>query len=159
MDLAVLETGNGGDLQLKGNDLAMVFGYENNVYLALFGGNVEQVTPPNRVPGTEDFSWWGNRLLMPSNQSNQFNSITERTLKTTPLTSAGRLIIENAVKKDLEFMAAFAKVKVDVVIVATDVVNINIETRQLDGQPSITIITYNPTTGDFNIDFNNDFFI
>lgn len=123
MDLEVIETGNGGDLVLKGNDLAFIFGFQNMPYLALFGGNVEASTPVERIPSEQAFDWWGNSLL-PNKPEVQFNSLTERTLNNVAVNSAGRLEIENAVKKDLEFMDAFAKVSVDVSIVSTDRVRI-----------------------------------
>lgn len=123
MDLEVIESGNGGDLVLKGNDLAFIFGFQKMPYLALFGGNVEASTPVERIPSEQAFDWWGNSLL-PNKPEVQFNSLTERTLNNVAVNSAGRLEIENAVKKDLEFMDAFAKVSVEVSIVSTDRVRI-----------------------------------
>ena len=62
-DLAVIENGNGGDIQVFGNDLAIVNGIENMPYLGMFGGNLEQSTVDNEV--TEfSLDWWGNDLLM-----------------------------------------------------------------------------------------------
>lgn len=90
-DLLIYETGNGGDLKLKGNDLAVVDGVENMPYLALFGGNVEG-------------EWWGNELLMPNKPDRHFVSETERTLNTVALTSAGRIKVEQAVLNDLAFL-------------------------------------------------------
>ncbi|KKM20617.1 hypothetical protein LCGC14_1643660 [marine sediment metagenome] len=123
MDLEVIESGNGGDLVQKGNDLSQIFGFQNMPYLALFGGNVEASTPVERIPSEQAFDWWGNFLL--SNKPEvQFNSLTERTLNNVAVNSSGRLEIENAVKKDLEFMSTFAEVSVDVSIVSTDRVRI-----------------------------------
>lgn len=158
MDVAIVETGNGGDLQLLGNDLELVFGYENNPYLAMFGGNIEQSTE-NKEVNLQSFDWWANALLMPSNQSIQMNSIVERTINSTPLTSSGRVLIENAIKKDLEFMSDFAKVEVSVTIVSTDRINVKIIVKQSDASQKITIVNFRKTTdGDFFIlDFNNDF--
>lgn len=84
-DLLIYETGGGGDLLIEGNDLAQVTGYENAPYLSMFGGN----------------DWWGNYMLAPQNQ---FASQTEQVMNTTPLSSAGRLKIENAIKADLSFL-------------------------------------------------------
>jgi hypothetical protein len=84
-DLLIYETGSGGDLLISGNDLAQVQGYENSPYLAMFGGG----------------DWWGNYLLP---TENQFNSQTEQTLNTTPLSSAGRQTIEAAIKADLAYL-------------------------------------------------------
>jgi hypothetical protein len=129
MDLQVVETGNGGDLNRKGNDLALVFSFENMPYLALFGGNKEATTT-SRLASEQAFDFWGNALLLPNDTSRQFNSLTERALETTPLTSAGRLLIEEAIKKDLEFMRPFANVSVTTEIIATDHLRIGIGITQ-----------------------------
>jgi len=125
MDLEVLESLNGGDLIKNGNDLAMVFSFENMPYLALFGGNVKESTPTVRKEAQQAFDWWGNSLFI-NEPSIQINSLTERTLLSVALTSSGRLIIEEAIKADLEFMREFAIVKVETEIIATDVIRIAI---------------------------------
>jgi hypothetical protein len=168
MDLLLIETLNGGDLYKKGNDLLMIPGWQNMPYLAMFGGNVEAVTKA-RSSGEEDFSWWGNNLLMQGNSSIQFNSLTENALKNTPLTSAGRVVIQKAVERDLDFMKEFAVIKVTVSIVGPNRVQINIDVLQPSGKvsdqykPFIFIWdgTLQTLTGDFDIsDFNkNDFFV
>src|SRR6478609_1664123 len=103
-DLAIGEAeGNGGDIKMLKNDLAIVYGNENQVYLALFGGNVEQNTPA--IPTiTQTNDYWGNSLFWTNNAAQQFNSNTERILNTTALNSAGRVKIENAVKDDLKYL-------------------------------------------------------
>ncbi|MCE3278022.1 MAG: hypothetical protein K0S44_213 [Bacteroidetes bacterium] len=159
-DVAVIETLNGGDVQIKGSDLALVFGLENMIYLAMFGGNVEQSTEAE-VP-VQSFDWWGNRLLFRDTPSAQFNSETERTLNNTPLTSAGRVTIENAIKKDLEFLEDFgATVEVKVSIVATDRINVSIRVVfEAKGEKIIIINFKKKADGDFFIaDFNNDFYL
>ncbi len=160
-DLAVIEAnGNGGDLQLVGNDLALVFGVENMPYLGMFGGNVEESTV-NNVVRLQSFDWWGNNLLMPNNQSIQFNSVVERTLNNTPLTSAGRVIIENAIKTDLAFLSPLATITVTVTIVATDRINVGLSVLQNDNSTRVTIINFRKQeNGDWYIfDFNDDFYL
>lgn len=159
MDLALIDTRNGGDLQLVGNDLATVFGIENMPFLAMFGGNIEQSTEDNIVT-EKSFDWWGNTLLMNGNQSIQFNSLTERILNSTPLTSQGRITIENAMKKDLEFLSPVATVDVSVTIVATDRINVAIKVLQVDNTTKVTIVNFRKlANGDFVFDdFNDDFF-
>lgn len=88
MDIKIYETGNGGDLQLNTNDLAIVYGVENMPYLAMFGGS----------------TWWGNDLLMSQGNGWRFQAETEAVLLATPLNSNGRLLIEAAIKRDLQFM-------------------------------------------------------
>src|SRR4051812_18891907 len=121
MDLQLLETGNGGDVNKKGKDLSVIYGFQNMPYLAMFGGNVQSSTPGKRLPTEQASDWWGNALLT-NDIGHQMNSETERALMTTLLTSSGRLKIEQAVKKDLSFMKEFAEVTSDVSIINTDVV-------------------------------------
>jgi hypothetical protein len=89
MDIQLLETGNGGDITLSGNDLVAVTGVENQPYLACFGG---------------DANWWGNELLFNANETYKFLSETEALLTKVALTSANRLLIEAAIKRDLQFL-------------------------------------------------------
>lgn len=137
MDLKIVEQGNGGDLLVSGKDLAMYQGFENMIYLALFGGNVEQDTPQTRNEAEQAFDFWGNTVFFNNDSSLQFNSQTERMLQSVALSSSGRLQIEQAVKKDLEFMQAFAKVSVSVTIPdrtesRTDTLRINIGVLEPD---------------------------
>ncbi len=159
-DLAIIETLNGGDFQLQGNDLAVVNSIENMIYLALFGGNIEESTQQSFIQA-QSFDYWGNSFLTPDQQ---FNSDTERTLNSTPLTTSGRVIIENAIKKDLDFFKVFgATVTVSVSIIATDKLSVNIKVMFPNQQASMTIINFRKAAsadGDFFIlDFNDDFFL
>lgn len=128
MDVLLVETLNGGDVLIRGNDLARAEGFENMPYLALFGGNTEASTPAVRVAGEFNEDYWGNSIFMP--KSAMANSDTERKLQNEALTSSGRVRIEGVVKKDLKFMQAFAEVSVRVVVISDDVVNINIRIVQ-----------------------------
>lgn len=131
MDLQVIETGNGGDLIKNGNDLALVYSFENMPYLAMFGGNKESGTGP-RLETEQAFDWFGNSLFFPNDESLQFNSLTEKALDTIPLTSAGRILIENEIKKDLQFMQSFAEITVKTSIPQTDTLLINIKIEEPD---------------------------
>lgn len=162
MDVAIGEAeGNGGDIKFQGNDIAVVFGNENQIYLALFGGNVEQSTPA-RPTVEPTFDYWGNDLFYPGDPSRQFNSQTERVLNATALNSAGRIKIENAVKNDLQYLKDLgAEVTVSVTIPSVNVVRIEIRTKYPDGPGILTVITFGKrfTDGDFSIlDFNSDFY-
>ena len=109
-DLLIYETGNGGDLALRGNDLVQVQGVENGPYLAMFGGG----------------SWWGNYLI----PAYPFGSQTEQAMNVQPLTSAGRIAIERAIKADLSYLNNIAgttwTVSTAVTAVNTLIVTINI---------------------------------
>lgn len=130
MDLKVILTNNGGDLVKNPKDLALVFGFENMILLAMFGGNVEENTPTERVPNQAYQDWWGNNLLLPKNASRQFNSDTERTINTVALNSSGISQIEEAVKRDLDFMTQFARVRVQVRLTDVDRIAIGIQVEQ-----------------------------
>lgn len=157
-DVAIVETGNGGDLQLVGNDLGVVNGIENMPYLAMFGGNVEAVTG-GAVVTADSKDYWGNNLLWPGDGAIQWNSIVEKTLNTTALNSAGRAVIEAAIKTDLKFLEKQAKITVSVTIVSTDRINVRLEIKQNSGGQQVTVINYKKSNdGDFWIlDFNDDY--
>jgi hypothetical protein len=161
-DQAIGESeGNGGDIQKLGNDLALVYGNENQVYLALFGGNVEGNTPAV-LSTTYAGDYWANNLLWKNNPGRQFNSNTERVLNTQPLSSKGRLLIQNAVNDDLKYLIALgAAVTVTVTLPGINTVKIEIRTIYKDGTRRLTIITFGKTTsqGDFSVlDFNENFY-
>jgi hypothetical protein len=141
-DLAILESLDGGELQQVGNDLAIVTGNENQPYLAMFGGNADKS------------QWWGNNLIFPDLPNRQFNSLTEYALNNTPLTSAGRATIENAIKKDLLFLKPSV---VQVSIISDN--HISALIRGDFGETIINFIKRSTGNGDFFfMDFNDDFF-
>ncbi len=133
MDVQVIESkGNGGDLVKTNKDIVTIEGLQNMPYIALFGGNVEASTPTERVESELAFDWWGNNLLLPNEPAPQFNSLTERTLQEVALNSAGRIQIEEAIRKDLDFMSEFATVSVSASIISTDRVEILIRIQEPD---------------------------
>lgn len=132
MDLELEENGDGGELIKKANDLSVINGFQNMIYLGMFGGNVKQSTPTLRIPTEQNFDYWGNSLLDPGDDSVQFNSQTERALNSVPLTSSGRVLIQQAVENDLKFMQEFATVVITVSIVATDKLAIGVRLIQPD---------------------------
>lgn len=131
MDLELIETGNGGDIIKNRKDVSVIFGFENSPYLSMFGGNVLQSTQPERLVSEQSYDFWGNNLLMFGDDSIQFNSLTERALLETPLNSAGRVLIEEAVKKDLQNMQDYCDVKVEVIIPIQDHLIIAIRLQKL----------------------------
>lgn len=159
LDLKVIETNNGGDLVLNGNDLSVIYNTDNMIYLALFGGNVEQSTKPNEVL-SQSFDFWGNTLFLNDNPSAQFNSETERVINTVALTSNGRVKIENAIKEDLSFFKNFgAIVIVSVQIIRVDFLRVEIRVEFENQSEKTIIINFRKQSdGDFFLpDFNDDF--
>lgn len=131
LDLLLDETLDGGDIVLKGNDMQVIYGFQNMPYIGMFGGNPGFVTPTNRLKN-QAFDFWGNALLMPNKPLVQFNSTTEHVLNNTALTSNGRILIEQAVRNDLQFMTSFAIVSVAVAISGVDKVNIGVRVQEPD---------------------------
>jgi len=119
-DLTIYETGNGGDLILGNGDFQSTGSFYNMIYLAWFGGNVKAVTREDEIPNQQRFDYWGNKLLHPAQPGVQFNSNLEKALNDNPITSAARLLIEEAAINDLAFMAEFAKVEVSTRILDVD---------------------------------------
>jgi hypothetical protein len=165
-DIAIIETLNGGDLKLRGNDLAVQGGWGNMPYLGWFGGNIEGSTKP-KLNEEESADWWGNNILFPQDSSVQFNSELERALRDTELTSFGRMKLQQAAQKDLSFMSAFSEISVIVSILSDDRVEIKANVRKpstINGRVAdqyrqyIYIWDAYNGFGDFSAqDFNDDF--
>lgn len=81
LDILLQEQLNGGEAVLLGDDVVTVNGYENLVYLSLFGGD----------------EWVFNYLL-----NNKYACRTGRAIRKHALNSSGRVLIEQAVKADLD---------------------------------------------------------
>lgn len=151
MDIALIESGNGGDLLLRGRDLLVYKGFENMIYLALFGGNVEANTG-FRAEGEQAFDWWGNKLFFAEKEGFYFNSDTERALQQVALNSAGRLFIERNVINDLAFLQQYAEVKVETRIISDDRLQIEIFLKELAGNNQRRVVfIFDPATGDIVI--------
>lgn len=149
-DIALFENNNGGDVLVKGNDLVKYYENEGQVYLALFGGNVEEDTPSVQIPGKVRNYYWGNYYL---SSENQFNSKTERSLKNVELSSQGRAKIQSAVEYDLNYLKKYATVDVQVSIIGQNKITIKIFTTYFTGKKILTTLTYSSpnTDGDFSL--------
>jgi len=119
MDIRLIEDGDGGDFVLKGNDIETIDGFQNMIYLGLFGGNLGANTK-EFAESEQRSDWWGNNLFMQNDPVIQFNSNTERLLNNIALNSSSRLKIEESIKTDLSFMQSFGTLSVAVSIVSTD---------------------------------------
>jgi len=130
MDLLLQLTTDGVDAVYENNDLKTTDGFENMILLGMFGGNPQQSTPTQRLESAEAFDWWGNPLLFNDEPDLQFNSSTQRTLQNVSLTTANRLVIQQAVEQDLAFMSAFADINVEVTYPAIDRVRLAVGVTQ-----------------------------
>ena len=135
MDIQLIETGDGGDFVLKGNDLVVIDGFQNMPYLGMFGGNIEQNTKKFNE-SEERFDWWANDLFMQNDSEIQFNSYVERLLKDIVLNSSSRIKIQTAVKSDLLFMNKFSTVDVSVSITSASRIEIEIKIIKLNSLES-----------------------
>ena len=62
-DILLYESGNGGDFNLKNNDIDVVVGLANMVFLCLFGGNIEENTTNETKLQSKRTDYWANELL------------------------------------------------------------------------------------------------
>ena len=133
-DILLYETGDGGDITIIANDVALSETLYQQIYLALFGGNTEASTKGNELETQNRFDYWANDLFHDANKKRQFNSETEKVLKEVVLNSSGRLAIIDAVKKDLKFLDNIANVNIQVSILATDRLEILLQLSGLSNQ-------------------------
>lgn len=128
MDLLLYETNNGGDLSVQENDLATTNALWTQIYIAMFGGNLEARTGDNVNGDNVDF--WGNFFIQDKDE--QFNSVTEKTINETAITSSGLLIIQQAVETDLSFLNKLGTVTVEVSSPKIDTLEIIVKIQEPD---------------------------
>lgn len=125
-DISILDTTKGGDLEFFKDDIVLTAGLRNNVYLSLFGGNVEESSDRVYNTGEKRFDWWGNSVFFENDTKKQFNSRTEKALREVAVTSSGRSIIQNAVIQDLQALTEVANIFVAVTLQSVDRIKITI---------------------------------
>ena len=132
LDLLLYETGNGGDLSVSSGGLSTTETLFTSIYLGLFGGNVEQSTTGEEEEGEQRFDYWANSLFYPDDEANQFNSQTERVLNEVVLNTSGRERIKTAVNNDLSFLNDVVEYMVEVFILSSNRVGIQISFTKLE---------------------------
>ena len=132
MDLVLHETGSGGDLQLKGNDLDVSGSIFNQIYMALFGGNPSASTTGEELVTEQRQDWWANSLVYQDLPEIQQNSRLEQVLNEVALNSSGRLQIEEAAKNDLKVLKDVAEISVETRITDIDRIEIIIFAKEPD---------------------------
>jgi len=115
-DINLFEGGSGGEMRILNSDLLLTETIYQTIYLALYGGNVEQDTTEDESDLEENFDYWGNQLFYSNNPDKWFNSQTERVLSTVALNGEGRRLIEDAVNADLQFLNNVVNFEVEVSI-------------------------------------------
>jgi len=135
-DIALFESGSGGDFSIVNNDLLMGETLFQQIYLALFGGNIQASTKASYLETEDRYDYWANSLIWKDVKTKQFNSETERTILTSTLNSSGRLSIIQAVYQDLDYLNAVVTFSVNVEILDTNririIVNLSGKTNQQD---------------------------
>lgn len=133
-DILLYESGDGGEMSIQSNDLALAETLYMQVYLAMFGGNVEENTKTSYLNTEERFDWWGNTLFFDDEKSKQFNSNTERTLKNVSLNSSGRLEIIRAMNEDLSYLGDVLDYNVNVELQDVNKIRLIIQFTQKGNQ-------------------------
>lgn len=116
-DILLYESGDGGDFAIVNNDLLMGESLYQQILLALFGGNIEASTKASYLETEDRFDYWGNSLIWKDVKTKQFNSETERTIRSIALNSSGRLTLIQAVNQDLDYLKTVADIEIEVQIV------------------------------------------
>lgn len=138
-DINLFESGDGGEIAILDGDVVLTEQLYQQVYLALFGGNVEASTEPNTPVTEQRNDWWGNSLIFTETPEKQFNSITEKTLRTTTLNSTGRITILRAIEYDLQYLKNVANVTVNVVILGTYKIKIDVTLSRPQNQQDVVM--------------------
>ncbi len=133
-DIHLFETGSGGDFAIVNNDLLMGESLYQQIYLALFGGNIQASTKPSYLESEERFDYWGNSLIWKDVKTKQFNSETERTLGNVALNSSGRLSILQAVNNDLDYLKGVVDFVVEVGIESVSRISITVSFSEKTNQ-------------------------
>lgn len=133
-DLHVYESGDGGELALLSGDLVLAESLYQMIYISLFGGNVEASTLGNEIDSEERFDYWANSLVFRDKINKQFNSVTEKTLSEVTINTSGRLKIKSAVEQDLIFLKKIVTLDVNIVILSTNRIEINLILESIPNQ-------------------------
>lgn len=133
-DIVLFETGSGGDFTIENNDLQVGEALYQNIYLALFGGNIEASTKTAYLNNELRFDYWGNSLVWNTQKTKQFNSETERMLRNIALNSSGRVAIIQSVNNDLAYLKGVVDFSVDVSILSVSKMAIIITLKEKTNQ-------------------------
>ena len=133
-DIHLFETGSGGDFAIVNDDLLMGESLYQQIYLALFGGNIQASTKQSYLESEERFDYWGNSLIWKDVKTKQFNSETERTLGNVALNSSGRLSILQAVNNDLDYLKGVVDFTVEVGIDSVSRISITVNFKEKTNQ-------------------------
>ena len=136
-DLLLTETGNGGDLVIRDNDLVLTSNLSNQIYLALFGGNIVDDN------GEQFNEYWANVQL---SDESKYISQFERTLNEVVINSSGLQRLHEAANKDLEFLKKYVNYTLEVSILNKDSISLYINIKAPNNVEDKVSIVWNSTT-------------
>lgn len=107
-DVLLGQSDDGGEINIAGGLVELTDDLRTTVYLSLFGGNEDDDGLDSSV------QWWGN--LDETDPAKRYRSRTEYLLQSLAPSSANLLLLEDAVRADLEWLReAGAATEVDAV--------------------------------------------
>lgn len=124
-DYLLFHTPDNGDLNIENGILKMTESFETAAYLSLFGGNEEDDGSPDNP-----LQWWGN--LGENDTAKHMRSETQYLLRSLPATSNNLLKLQDAIKRDLNWLLttrAASEINVALSIPALNRVNIVVSIR------------------------------
>lgn len=136
-DLLLTETGNGGDLVIRDNDLVLTSNLSNQIYLALFGGNIVDDN------GEQFNEYWANVQL---SDESKYVSQFERTLNEVVINSSGLQRLHEAANKDLEFLKKYVNYTLELSILNKDSISLYIDIKAPNNVENKVSIVWNSTT-------------
>ena len=119
-DILIYESGDGGEMKLKNDDLETVSSITNSFYLALFSSK------------TSD--WWGNAELL---ADNPFSSTFEKTLDSVSLNSSGLKQLEQSALEDLSFLKQYGEITVFAAVLDLNKISLKINFKEPSGSEKI----------------------
>ena len=131
-DILLFESGSGGEISILNNDISLVETLYQQVYIRLFGGNLEANTTGSEIEGKQREDFWANELFFNNRKDKQFNSDTERALDNVVLNTSGRIDILRAVESDLKNLENIADITINVIILDYNRIEISILLQKPD---------------------------
>ena len=131
-DVLLFQSVDDGEIEVKNGIVTMSSGIETSVYLSLFGGNNDDDLSDNT-----NLSWWGN--ILENENDKKYRSRTQYVINGLSLTSSNLLVLEEAVKTDLQWLidgniASNVSVSVTSTEINTVKINIVVKAEGLESQ-------------------------
>lgn len=139
-DLTIFDNGIGGDIVLDTNDLSMTSSLYNQVYLALFGGNLSQshIDSEDAQNGEQRLDYWQNKLLLSDDESNKMVSGTEIALSKLSMTSQGLYDLKNIIQEDLDFLKSFGDVTINIELITNNFIKLLVSIKSRENEQDHT---------------------